>query len=96
MAPHLDLRLRRWKPSQAHTGKFGENNLNVLLAGYHLTRRKSNIAPATSGALKEKEKKHSKQSSNFITLFLVALFSPSLQSQHHFIEHYQFHYLASY
>lgn len=58
---------------------------------------KTNIPPATSVALKEKRGKNvPKQSSNFIALFLVALFS-LYQSQHqHFIEHYQFHYLASY
>lgn len=79
MAPHLDPRRPRRKPSP---GKFGETTASVLkrlqkaeVAAYHQTSRESNIPPVTPAALKEKKrKKHSKQSSNFITLFLVALF----------------------
>lgn len=82
MAPHLDLRLCRRKPSQALAGKFGENNLNVFRhlqkakrTGYHHTGRKSNIAPVTSVALKEK-KKHIPNNLQTSSLYFWWLFFP--------------------
>lgn len=97
----MDLHAWARIPNGAPPGKFGENDVNAFkhlqeaeLACYHHTGWENEYSLSNFCCTERKTFQNNLPTSS---LYFWWLFFPLYPSQRqHFIEHYQFHYLASY